>query len=173
MGRNSDQTESVAVLPFRMTERNKQNDFVRELIRSHDCADSRDLESRIARAERDERCIWRALLLALLLALFSVAGLCYSAVFLPEFFRHQTPAAVWFFSAVLFASGICLLSFGLFWCWYRSISNALYHEARKFVLKRLAGVQADAPGAVTARVKSASSKFLDDAILHSLPTSPL
>lgn len=170
MGRDSDQTESVAVLPFRMTERNKQNDFVRELIRSHDSADSRDLQSRIARAERDERCIWRALLLAFLLALFSVAGLCYSAVFLPEFFQHQTPAAVWFFSAVLFASGICLLSFGAFWFWYRSVSNALYHEARKFVLTRLTGVQPDAQGNVAVGAKP-SSPLLGDAIFNTLPTA--
>jgi len=153
-----------------MTERNKQNDFVRELIRSHDCADSRDLQSRIARAERDERCIWRALLLALLLALFSVAGLCYSAVFLPEFFQHQTPAAVWFFSAVLFASGICLLSFGAFWFWYRSVSNALYHEGRKFVLTHLTGVQPDAQGSVAVGAKR-SPELLDDSLFNTLPTA--
>jgi formate hydrogenlyase subunit 3/multisubunit Na+/H+ antiporter MnhD subunit len=125
------------VSPYAMTERKKQNDFLRELICSHDCARSQDLQSRIAQAERDEKCTCRALLLALLMAAFSLVGLCYSAVFvpkfLPDFFQTRTSTAIWFFTAFLFTSGICVVSFALFWWWYRSASNALYHEARKFI----------------------------------------
>jgi len=155
-----------------MTERQKQNNFLRELIGSHDCAQSRDLQSRITQAERDERCTYRALLLALLMAAFSLGGLCYSAVFvpkfLPDFFQTRTSTAIWFFTAFLFTSGICLVSFALFWWWYRSASNAIYHEGRKFIMSHQPPTQANS-AVVTAPVTQAP--LLDKTLLKPLPGS--
>jgi len=153
-----------------MTERRKQTDFLRQLMSAYDCARSRDLQSRIAQAERDERCTYRATLLASLLAGFSLAGLCYSAVFVPEFFQHRPSTTVWFFTAFLFTSGICVVSFGLFWCWYRNVSNALYQEGRGFIIAQQRAPQTNA-GAPGTEAPSSSSNFLANPLFDRLPRS--
>src|SRR5882762_6773157 len=119
-----------------MTERQKQTEFLWELMRSHDCEECRELEARIASAERDERCIRSAIGLTFLLGLFSILGLSYSAVFLPDFFENNTPVTVKAFEAILVASGISFLAFLGLWSWYRAISNAVYKESREFVVSR-------------------------------------
>ena len=119
-----------------MSERQKQTEFLRELMRSHECNPCRELQRRIIRAERDEHCMRSAVGLAFVLGLLAASGLGYSVVFLPEFFQNNTPMVVRLFSALLLASGICLLAFMALWCWYRSVSNAIHHEGREFIISR-------------------------------------
>src|SRR5256885_10178311 len=119
-----------------MSERQKETEFLRELMRSHECDPCRDLQSRIIKAERDEHCMRSAVGLAFVLGLLAASGLGYSVVFLPEFFQNNTPMVVRLFSALLLASGICLLAFMALWCWYRSVSNALHDEGRQFIISR-------------------------------------
>src|SRR5437762_5913841 len=116
-----------------MSERQKQNEFVRDLIRSHESDDCRELQLRLARAEQNERCVGAALRLVLLLGLLSISGLGYSAVLAPEFFASTTPVAVQIFGALLLTSGICLAAFIALSLWYRGVSNDIYHECREFI----------------------------------------
>jgi hypothetical protein len=119
-----------------MSERQKQNEFLRELMRSQDFTDCKDLQTRMNEAERDERCICRAMRLAIFLAVASLAGLAYSSVFLPEFFQPATPRTVQILTALLIASAICLVGFIGFWLWYRSICDSLATQARKLIIAR-------------------------------------
>ena len=122
-----------------MSERQKHTEFLRELMRSHECDPCRELQCRIIKAERDEHCMRSAVGLAFVLGLLAASGLGYSVVFLPEFFQNNTPMVVRLFSALLLASGICLLAFMALWCWYRSVSNALHNEGREFIVSRQKG----------------------------------
>jgi len=119
-----------------MSERQKQTQFLRELIRSHDSDHCRELQVRIANAEQNERCVGSAVRLAFLLGLLAALGLGYSAVLVPEFFQSTTPVAVQIFSALLLTSGICFFSFVWLSCWYRSASNAIYNEGRTFIISQ-------------------------------------
>lgn len=105
-------------------------------MRSHECDPCRELQGRIIKAQRDEHCMRSAVGLAFVLGLLAASGLGYSVVFLPEFFQNNTPMIVRMFSALLLASGICLLAFMALWCWYRSVSNALQNEGREFIISR-------------------------------------
>jgi hypothetical protein len=117
-----------------MSEREKQNRFLKELIQTDNSDECRQLQARIRKAERDERCIRSAVFLMLILALLSAAGLGYSAVLLPEFFQSSTPTVVKVFSALALACGLCLLGFSGFWWWYRGVCDRSYNELRNWIM---------------------------------------
>ena len=117
-----------------MSERQKQTEFLRQLMRSHECDHCRELQRRIHKAERDERCVRSAVALALLLALLAASGLGYSVIFVPEFFQSPAPMSVRVFTALLLTSGICLTSFMALCWWYRGVSNNVYNECREFII---------------------------------------
>jgi hypothetical protein len=117
-----------------MSEREKQTRFLKELIRSQDSEECRALVTRLNKAEQDENCIRSAVRLICLLAGLSIAGLGYSAVFVPQFFHSATPWVVKFFTALVLASLICLTGFMGFYFWYRGICNRLCHECRNLII---------------------------------------
>ena len=117
-----------------MSEREKQNRFLRELIDSENSTQIRELRTRITKAERDERCVRSAVFLVAVFALLSAAGLGYSAVLVPEFFQSSTPLIVKAFTVLMLTCVICLLGFLGFWWWYRGICNRLYTECRNWLM---------------------------------------
>lgn len=120
-----------------MSERQKQISFLKVLIRCEDSDKCRDLQERIKRAEQDEKCIRRMLLLVITVELLSLAGLGYSAVFHPNFFAATTPFLVRLFSALGLGSLVCLVAFLGYWIWHRSMLNDLNEECRRAVLATL------------------------------------
>ena len=117
-----------------MSERKKQSQFLKELIRTEAPEGCLELENLIVKAERDEKCIGSAVRLVGFLALLAIAGLGYSAVFVPQFFHNSTPLVVKFFTALMLASLICMVGFLGFWFWYRAICNRLYQECRNLIM---------------------------------------
>ena len=117
-----------------MSERQKQLNFLKLLIRSEDSEQRRDLQDRIKKAEQDERCIRRMMFLVVVVGLLSLACLGYSAVFHPNFFAHTMPFLVRLFSALTLGSLICLLVFVGYWFWQRNMLNGLNEECRRAVL---------------------------------------
>ena len=117
-----------------MSERRKQSQFLKQLIHSEAPEGCLELQNRIVKAERDERCIGSAVRLVGFLALLAGAGLAYSAVFVPQFFHNSTPLVVKFFTALMLASLICMLGFLGFWFWYRAICNRLYQDCRNLLI---------------------------------------
>jgi len=117
-----------------MSEREKQHQFLKELICAENSNQCRELQARILKAERDERCIRSALFLIIVMALLSGAGLGYSAVLVPEFFENSTPLVVKIFSILVLACVISLLGFGAFWLWYRGACNRIYNECRNWIM---------------------------------------
>ena len=116
-----------------MSERQKEARFLKSLILCDDSTYCHELQARIKRVEKDEKCIRCALSMVSLLALLSFSGIGYSAVFVPEFARFSTHIATRIFCALGLGSLICTGVFVGFWLWYRSATNRVYGECRRFV----------------------------------------
>jgi len=119
-----------------MTERQRQTEFLKELMQSQDCEQCRELETRICQAERDERCICSAISIAISLALLSLLGFGYSAVLAGDAGATSSITTLKVFTATLLASLICLVGFIVFLSSSRSVTNRLYRECRALIRAR-------------------------------------
>jgi hypothetical protein len=126
-----------------MSERQKQTAFLKTLIGYEDSDQRRVLHQRIVKAEKDERCIRRALYLVSLFGFFSLCGLGYSSVLVPEFFRNPSHGLTKLFCALGLGSLICLVCFLGFWFCHRSFLYSLHDECRR----RVAGLMLSKFGA--------------------------
>ena len=119
-----------------MTERQRQTEFLKELMQSQDCEECRDLETRIRQAERDERCICSAMIIAVSLALLSLLGLGYSTILAADAGADSSITTLKVFTTTLLASVICLAGLVGFWYSSRNATNRLYYECRVFLRAR-------------------------------------
>ena len=119
-----------------MTERERQTQFLNTLLKD-ETEQSKRLKGRILEAQHNEYCIRRALILMVLVGIFSIVGLGYSAVLLPQFFDNATPLLVKIFCALGLGSLICMLIFGTCWLWYRKASNEINEDCRHHIMKEL------------------------------------
>jgi len=118
----------------RMTERDRQTEFLMRLMVLAESKTDRGLQARIEQAQHDENCIRFALTLVMFIGGFAVSGLGYCSVLHPEFFDSTAPTLVKLFCAVALGSLICTIVFLCCWWWYRKTSNRLYHECRQLVM---------------------------------------
>lgn len=119
-----------------MNERERQTEFLYKLLKN-ETGPSKRLKDRIIEAERNEYCIRRALILMVLVGVFSVVGLGYSAVLLPEFFDNAMPLLVKVFCALGLGSLFCMLIFGACLLWYRKASNEISEACRHQIIEDL------------------------------------
>jgi len=134
-----------------MSKRKQQTAFLKALVLHGNAAEQAKLQERMIRAERDEQCAWRALMLVTLLAVFSCCGICYSAVLVPQFFNNSSHIAVKIFCGLGLASLICAVAFLCFWVWCRAVLNRIQQECRRFIMATLE------PGSRSARSHSRAS----------------
>jgi hypothetical protein len=121
-----------------MMDRTKETAFLKLLLLHLGADETGLLTEPLNTAERNERCIRRALLLSTLLSLIALAGLCYSVVFLPDFFRNNafqnwSEPAIKLFSVLALASFISSLAFGGGWLWYRRVLHRRHTQCRRFL----------------------------------------
>src|SRR5437899_12960919 len=102
-----------------MTERQRQAEFLKELMQSQDCDQCRELETRICQAERDERCICSAIIIAISLALLSLLGLGYCATFAADAGADTSITTLKVFTTTLLAPLMCLAGLVGFLYWSR------------------------------------------------------
>jgi hypothetical protein len=120
-----------------MSKRKSQTEFLKALVLHGNAEERALLQERMIRAERDERCAWRALWLVTLLAVFSCIGICYSAVLLPHFFFNSSHFSVKVFCGLGLASLICAVAYLCFWFWCRAVLNRIQEECRRFIMATL------------------------------------
>ena len=120
----------------KVTERERQARFLETLLKDG-TGEAKRLKERILQAQHDEHCIRRALVLMILVGIFSIVGLGYSAVLLPHFFDNATPLLVKVFCALGLGSLICMLIFGVCWLWYRKASNEINEACRDYIVNAL------------------------------------
>jgi len=119
-----------------MSEHQKDTDFLRRIIAYGDSEEHRELDGKIAQAQRDERCVKRVALAAALFTLAAPVGLAYTAIFDESFPYNQSRLLVTILCDVGLASLICVVGFVVLLMVYRMRLNELREECRHSV-KRL------------------------------------
>ncbi len=116
-----------------MSQRQKESRFIKSLILCDDSSQCHLLQEKITKAEKDEKCMRGAVWLVLIMGMLSVSGLGYSAVFVPEIARFSSHISTRIFCVLTLTSIICLAVFVVVWWGYRSTTNRVYEECRRFV----------------------------------------
>lgn len=158
--------------PRKMSEYQRQADFLKKLVMYEDTPETRELCERLSQVERSERCTQCACRLVGLIALLGLSGLGYAAVLLPQFFDNSTHFIVRLCSALGLGSGLCLTVFLGLWYSYRRAANRLHAQCRLSISKMLAQkipsaaiaspVIRDQPAMEVATIRSASLPQFDD-----------
>jgi hypothetical protein len=109
--------------------------FLRHLM-LYDATEERlELEQKINRAERNERCARRAVGLMAVLTGLAVAGLGYSAILLEDFPQNTNQLLIRIFCALGLASLISLLAFVAFWLVARGELDEQREGCRRLVTR--------------------------------------
>ena len=114
-----------------MSDHQRETEFLRRCIGYDDTEARHELEARITQAERDERCIRRAVWAVVVLTAVGVAGLGYAAVFIEDFPNGGNQRVVRIFGALGLGSLICLLGFLGYWGFCRKELNMRRDECRR------------------------------------------
>jgi hypothetical protein len=124
-----------------MSEHQKETAFLRQCLLYDDTVERRKLEEEITQAQRDDRCVRRALLLMALLIALAMAGLGYATVFLPNTPQNTsqflTPFIIKVFCALGVGSLICLVAFGGLRAVYRKKLEQRREDCRRLATKLL------------------------------------
>lgn len=117
-----------------MSERQKQTVFLKRLLQGASSEQRLQLQRQIAHAEEDERSVRLAMNLVGMLALLAAAGLCYSAVFVDDFFTNPTHLLTRLLGYLGLGSTLCWMMFLGYWLWHRALTNRLYEEGRRWLI---------------------------------------
>jgi putative copper export protein len=122
-----------------MTDRQQQqNDILVRCIHQDSSGELHRGEEQITQAERQERCLRRAVWLMALVTALAAAGLGYSFILLYELPPYQTRIINHLLTVVGLAALISFLAFGAFWILCRHRLAARREEVRRLVMKLLA-----------------------------------
>ncbi|MEW6302083.1 MAG: hypothetical protein AB1705_01335 [Verrucomicrobiota bacterium] len=123
-----------------INEYQRQTAFLRECIHFEDSEECHQLEERMTQAQRNERCLRRAMVLMAWLTMLAAAGLGYAAVLQGDLL-HGVSRLTQLVLRVLCPLGVgslvCLLVFTGVWASYRRELNRLREECRRQVMKLL------------------------------------
>ena len=114
-----------------MSEHEEDLAFLRHCIRYDDRAERHRLEERVAKAQREERCLRRMIWLMCLLTALSVAGLAYGAVLTENFPYGEYRVVINIISTIGLASLISLVGFVGLLVPYRKELSRLRQECRR------------------------------------------
>ena len=117
-----------------MTAHKKPGAFLKALLLHLDREERCRLDARLVAAEREAKCIHRAVFLMVVLLMVSVAGLSYCAILLPEVFHNPTHLLMRSLSVLGLGA---LISQGVFLgylLWHRTVVTRLHEECRRLVL---------------------------------------
>ena len=141
-----------------MSEHQRVTEFLRQCIRYDDTEERHRLEERIARIQRDERIVQRAVWLMILLAAVAMAGLGYAAILHAEYPLNVSQFTGRFLIKALCALGagslICLFVFLGLGVIFRKELDQRREDCRRLTLKVLAsslGQPSDIPTAPVAQ----------------------
>jgi hypothetical protein len=124
-----------------MSEHQRETEFLRRCLLYDDTAERHELEERLTQAQRDERCVRRAVWLMVLLTAGAGAGLCYSALFQADYPQDISQLTQPFLSKVFCALGlgslICLTAFVGLGAIYRKELDQRREECRRLATRFL------------------------------------
>ena len=120
--------------PDRMRVHETQEAFLNALIAYEDGEASCQLRDRLAKADRESKCIRRAIFLMAALFILSLAGLSYCAFLLPQGFFNPTHLVTKSLSLLGLAALVSQFEFFGYLLWHRFGVNRLHKECRHRVL---------------------------------------
>ena len=121
-----------------MSARERETEFLRQCLGYDDSAERHKLEQGIDQAQRDERCVRRAVRLMAVLTMIGLAGLCYAAIFLEsrqDILQFVPSLFVKVSSALGVGSLICMLAFAGLGVLYRKELEKRREECRRLATK--------------------------------------
>ncbi len=121
--------------PIYTTEHRNSGAFLKALIQHLGSEQHRQLLAELAEANREDKCIRRAVFLMVVLLMFSVAGLGYCAILEPEVFRNPEHPLTQSLSVLGLGSLISQLLFLAYLLWHRLFAvTRLHREGRRLIL---------------------------------------
>jgi hypothetical protein len=140
----------------------RETEFLNQMLVTADNGQYRELQVQLAQTQRALRCIRRAARRVVMLMLLCVAGIGYSAVFLPEFVEGRPHFLINLFSTIILACLICLSAYCATWLWHSRIATRIHVTCRKALLGReQARTDLDAISSRTIRFQDSESLNLD------------
>jgi hypothetical protein len=122
-----------------MNERERETAFLRQVLSYDTTAERHELDGEMARDQRNERVLRRAVRLAAVLAALALAGLGYSAIMLPDYPvnmpRFHSQHIVMLTCALGLASLTSLLAFAVVGAVCRKESNRRREVCRRFAAR--------------------------------------
>ena len=119
----------------RTNEHQREMSFLRHLMLYDDTPERHELERKINKAERHERCSRRAMWLMVVLTAFALAGLGYSVILLDDFFQNKFQLVIRLFCALGLASVVSLIVFMGFWIVSRAVLDEQREGCRRLVTR--------------------------------------
>ena len=120
-----------------MSEHQRDTSFLRHIILYDDTEERRKLEDRIARVQRDARCVLRAALAAGLFTALALAGFAYGGILHENFPHNDSQLGFRILCQLGLTSLICLLGFAGLLTFYRWKLNRLRDECRHLIQRFL------------------------------------
>jgi hypothetical protein len=117
-----------------MREREKHIHFLKKLAQYEQDGSLHNIEDKIHKAEKEEKCVRSAAFLVALIGLASALGIGYSTIVLEDVFRNSTNTFIKLFSILALGSLICLVGYLGYWNRRRTLTNQLYEDARSQLL---------------------------------------
>ncbi len=118
-----------------MTEHERNTDSLRRSILFADPEEHCKLETGISQVRREQRCIQRAVLMMIPLALVCAAAFGYGAVLEDNFPYGESRLVATFICGLGLASAVCLATFLMLLVIYRGKLNRLLEECRQLTAK--------------------------------------
>lgn len=117
-----------------MSEHQKQTAFFKQIFRTADTPERRQLKERILKAEGDVCCCRRAMLRIAGLIAISMLGCLYTIVMVPEVALNQAHVLRKVFQVMAIGSLMSLLAYTGCWLYYRAVLFQVHTECRRFLM---------------------------------------
>jgi hypothetical protein len=117
-----------------MSEHQKQTECFKAMLQTEESWEHRQLRGEILTAERNERCVRRAILkIGMLMAIVFLCGL-YTAVIMPEVILDVNHSLRKVFQILVLGSCMTLLTYVGFWFYYRAVLFQVHTHCRRFMM---------------------------------------
>ena len=125
---------------WHMSEHQKQTAFFKAMVEQEDSHEHRELTERILKAERDERCVRRAIIKIILLMAMSFIGCLHTLVMMPEVIFESNHSMRKVFQILALGSIMSLATYVGFWFYFRALLFQVHGDCRRFLMSKSVGV---------------------------------
>jgi hypothetical protein len=120
-----------------LTERQNETAFLKRCLEFGENEEGRHLCRRMIQVHHDQRCLWRAICLMILLAALSGAGLLYAKILNIDFRENELQLGYKAICGLFLASLFCVATFGCLLLVYHRNLNRLRRKCRRVITNLL------------------------------------